>query len=225
MKREILIVDDERIIRAGLRNVLEEAGYLVSEAANGRIALEKVRSRRPSLVLLDVMMPGMNGRDVCAAIRRFDKTLPVVFLTALDTPGDEVLALKAGGDDFVSKETGCEILLARIEAALRRAGDGDRSGAFMFAGWVVDSQGLFMTREGDAAKTPLTERETAVLRAFSEHPDEVFSRDYLLRMVCDGQEEASDDVLTMFFVRLRSKLGEDASYIKTIRGSGYIYRA
>lgn len=203
---------------------MEEAGYLVSEAANGRIALEKVRSRRPSLVLLDVMMPGMNGRDVCAAIRKFDKSLPIVFLTALDTPGDEVLALKAGGDDFVSKETDCEILLARIEAALRR-GDGDKSGAFMFAGWFVDSQGLFMTRDGDSAKTPLTERETAVLRAFSEHPDEVFSRDYLLRMVCDGLAEASDDVLTMFFVRLRSKLGEDASYIKTIRGSGYIYRA
>lgn len=224
MKREILIVDDERIIRAGIGNVLREAGYLVTEAPNGRAALEKVRSRRPALVLLDVMMPGMNGRDVCAAIRKFDKSLPIVFLTALDTPGDEVLALKAGGDDFVSKETDCEILLARIEAALRR-GDGDKSGAFMFAGWLVDSQGLFMTREGDSAKTPLTERETAVLRAFSEHPDEVFSRDYLLRMVCDGSAEASDDVLTMFFVRLRSKLGEAASYIKTIRGSGYIYRA
>lgn len=224
MRTEILLVDDERVIRAALRGILEDAGYLVTEAADGRAAVDAVRSRRPGLVLLDVMMPVMDGRATCAEIRKFDKSLPVVFLTALDSAENEIDGLKAGGDDYVSKTARTDVLLARVASALRRVSDDAAGGDFVFGRWYIDSAGGFMSREGSCAKTPLSEREIAVLRAFRDHPGKIFSRDYLARMICDEADGLTDEALTMFFVRLRSKLGDDAFLVKTVRGCGYVYR-
>ena len=117
---EILIVDDERMIRAGLAQLLSGAGFVVREARDGESALAAVATRRPDLVLLDIMMPGMDGFEVCGKLLEADRDLPVVFLTAKDSESDQVRGLEVGADDFLSKTVGEEVLLARIRKALAR---------------------------------------------------------------------------------------------------------
>ena len=117
---EILIVDDERMIRAGLAQLLSGAGFAVRETRDGESAIAAVAERRPDLVLLDVMMPGMDGFTVCEKLLSSDRDLPVVFLTAKDSENDQVRGLEVGADDFVSKSAGAEVLLARIRKALQR---------------------------------------------------------------------------------------------------------
>ena len=118
---EILIVDDERMIRAGLAQLLSGAGFTVREARDGKSALAAVAERRPDLVLLDIMMPGMDGFEVCEKLLTADRDLPVVFLTAKDSESDQVRGLEVGADDFLSKTVGDEVLLARVRKALARA--------------------------------------------------------------------------------------------------------
>ena len=117
---EILIVDDERMIRAGLAQLLSGAGFAVNEARDGKSALAAVAERRPDLVLLDIMMPGMDGFEVCEKLLASDRDLPVVFLTAKDSESDQVRGLEVGADDFLSKTVGEEVLLARVRKALAR---------------------------------------------------------------------------------------------------------
>ena len=117
---EILIVDDERMIRAGMSQLLSCAGFVVREARDGKSALAAVAERRPDLVLLDIMMPGMDGFEVCETILASDRDLPVVFLTAKDSESDQVRGLEVGADDFLSKTVGEEVLLARVRKALAR---------------------------------------------------------------------------------------------------------
>ena len=118
---EILIVDDERMVRAGLVHLLSDAEFSVREARDGKSALAAVLERRPDLVLLDIMMPGMDGFEVCEKLLASDRDLPVVFLTAKDSEGDQVRGLEVGADDFLSKTVGEEVLLARVRKALARA--------------------------------------------------------------------------------------------------------
>ena len=121
MDETILIAEDEPSIRKSLEARLAENGYLVRAAANGAAAVKMVCEERPDLVLMDVMMPVLDGYEACAAIREFDRELPVVFLSALDRDEDQIRGLEAGGDDYVSKTASDEMLLARIRAALARA--------------------------------------------------------------------------------------------------------
>lgn len=223
MQREILIAEDERIIRKAVKNILEGAGYLVREASDGHDALAQVREKRPDLVLLDIMMPLMDGRTACEEIRKSDPDLPIVFLTALDSPDDEIKGLKSGGDDYISKTARDDILLARVASALRRSQSSGGAGCFAFGSWTVDPAGLFMTENATSEKTFLSDRELAVLRAFCSHPNEIFSRDYLAHSLAGGDEDLSDETLTMSIVRLRAKLKDDGRLIRTVRGAGYEY--
>ena len=117
---EILIVDDERVICAGLAQLLSGAGFAVREARDGKSALAAVAERRPDMVLLDIMMPGMDGFEVCEKLLASDRDLPVIFLTAKDSESDQVRGLEVGADDFLSKTVGEEVLLARVRKALAR---------------------------------------------------------------------------------------------------------
>ncbi len=223
MQREILIAEDERVIRKAVKTILEGAGYLVREASDGLDALTQVREKRPDLILLDIMMPLMDGRTACEEIRKFDPDLPIVFLTALDSPDDEIKGLKSGGDDYISKTSREDILLARVAASLRRSQSDKTSGCFRFGNWTVDPAGLFMTLDGTSKKTFVSDRELALLRAFYNHPNEIFSRDYLAHALTVGNEDLSDETLTMLIVRLRAKLEDDGRLIRTVRGAGYEY--
>lgn len=118
----ILVVDDERIIRTGLRDILSAAGYKVRVASDGYVALRSIREVRPDLVIMDVSMARMDGITACREIRRFDEQLPVLFLTAYESDENELKALCVGADDFISKDVPKEVLLLKIERALKRVG-------------------------------------------------------------------------------------------------------
>lgn len=218
---DILLADDERAVRKLLKGVLEERGYVVRTAANGDQALGLYRARRPDLVLLDVMMPGMGGLEVCRTIRREDQETPVVFLTALDSEADEIRGLGVGADSYVAKTVSEDVLLARIAAALRRS-DG-ASSDFTFGGWRVEPRGLVMrSHAGDTVS--LSEREVAVLRAFAHHPNEVFSRDAILTQFWGQESMAGESAVNVAMFKLRAKLGADGDCIEAVRGVGYAYR-
>ena len=221
---EILLVDDERTLAQSLSSRLEAAGYSVRLASSGAAALEAIGERRPDLVLLDIMMPGMDGETVCRRLREADKGLLVVFLTALSSPEDEVRALASGGDSFISKTVSDEVLLARLSALLRlRSQEAEDGGDFDFGSWRVEGGKLRMVRSSGRAE-PLMEREVAFLRFLARNPETVFSREAILAQLWGLESEVSDNALSSFVYALRKKLGRDGARLASVRGTGYAYR-
>jgi len=222
---EILIVDDERAMRNTLKTLLSEEGYAVRVAANGARAIEMVGEARPDLVLLDVMMPGMNGYAVCRALREREASLPILFLTALDSEQDELRGLNLGGDDFVSKTVSDGVLLARIASVLRRTrkqDDRDPACTFAFGAWQVNPLAHVMTC--GKATVELSLREVEMLRWFGAHPNEIFSHDALLTRFWGVDYDGGISALHMQMKRLRAKLGPDGALLVSVRGEGYAMR-
>ena len=215
---EILLADDERAIRVLLKEALERHGYVVRTAPDGPRALALYRARRPDLLVLDVMMPGIDGREVCRMVRREDADTPILFLTALDSETDEIRGLGAGADDYVSKTASENMLIARVEAALRR--HQARSAAFDFGEWRVDPDAMAMFSQASGS-VALSEREVALLRAFATSPRTVFSRDALLTRFWD--DDGSEAALNVAMHKLRGKLGAAGRDIRAVHGVGYAY--
>lgn len=225
MKPEVLIVDDERTLLVSMSAVLSNAGYAVRTASNGVAAEEAVRERRPDLVLLDVMMPGKGGLEVCRDLRAADPRLVIVFLTALGTPEDELRALASGGDGYVVKTEPDEVLLARIAALMRlRREDGECAGDFDFGAWRIESEKLRMSSKSGRREV-LTDREVAFLRMLAAHPGTVYGRDWLITRLWGVDSDVSDNRLSSFVCELRKKLGRTGNAIVHLRGSGYAYNA
>ena len=220
---DLIVADDERVIRQSIVGLLESNGYAVRSAKNGEEAERLYRERRPDLMLLDVMMPKGTGYEVCETVRKTDVETPVLFLTALDSDVDELKGLGVGADAYISKTVSNEVLLARIAAAIRRHRHDEPTGDFAFADWHVEAAKLSMRRmTGDAV--PLNEREVALLRWFAGHSGEVFSRDFLLAKFWGASFDGADSTLSIAILRLREKLGADAAGLKSVRGSGYVWR-
>lgn len=222
-RSDIIIADDERVIRQAISRLLESHGYAVRLAKNGEAAMRLYRERRPDLMLLDVMMPKGDGYEVCETIRKTDVDTPVLFLTSLDSDRDELRGLDAGADVYIPKTVSDGVLLARIAAVIRRHRHDAPTGDFDFAGWHVDPARLLMRRKSGEAVS-LSEREVALLRWFAGHPGEVFSRDFLFTHFWGASFEGSDSTLSIAILRLRGKLGESAGGLKSVRGSGYVWR-
>lgn len=220
----VLLAEDESVIREGLAALLESEGFAVEAAADGEAALERFAARRPDLVLLDVMMPKLNGYRVCTEIRKADADVPVLFLTAKDGEAEELRGLSCGADDYVSKTASQQILLARIASVLKRAGrrDGDSppDGGFDFAGWRVDTAGCRLMSEAGPGPE-LTLREIELLRLFARHPNELFSRDHLVTRFWGADFAGDEGVLTAALIRLRRKLGAAGARIEGVYGRGY----
>lgn len=224
MTREILLVDDDRLLVKTLSTVLTEAGYSVRTAPNGVKALEAIALSRPNLVLLDVMMPRKNGLDVCRELRKSEAMLPIIFLTSMETTDDEIACLTAGGDGFIPKTAPDEILLARVAAALRpRQSDERASATFDFGPWKAVPSALQLL-SSSGRTVDLSERELFLLRLFAEHPQEVFTRDALLTRLFGAAADPRDNALNLIIHDLRKKLGSAATAIKSIYGVGYVYR-
>lgn len=224
MKREILLVDDERTLIKSMQRVLTEAGYGVRTASNGKAAVAAVRESAPDLVLLDVMMPGMSGLETCRQLRAVEPKLPIVFLTALNTPDDELKGFDSGGDGYIVKTVTDEVLLARISALFRLREENVSSGGdFDFGIWRVEAEKLRMVRESGRTQ-PLTEREIAFMRLLASHPDTVFDRDAVLTQLWGVDSDISDNALSTLVYNLRKKLGSSAKALASARGVGYAYR-
>jgi two-component system, OmpR family, response regulator MprA len=222
-RARILVVDDDPKILSLMRRGLSFAGYEVDLAADGPEALAIARERPPDVVVLDVMLPGLDGIEVCRRLRAGDLDLPILMLTAKDLVSDRVAGLDAGADDYLVKPFAFDELLARVRALLRRArpGDGD---VLRFADLTVDVATREVQRVG--RRVELTTKEYELLEFFMRHPRQVLSRDTLFERVWGSGFLGGSNVIDVHVMRLREKLegGGEPRLIHTVRGAGYSLR-
>ncbi|MHA7960062.1 response regulator transcription factor [Streptomyces sp. L500] len=228
----ILIVDDEPAVREALRRSLAFEGYTTELAVDGLDAVEKVADRRPDLIVLDVLMPRMDGLTAARRMRASGVTVPILMLTARDTVGDRVTGLDAGADDYLVKPFELDELLARIRALLRRS-----SYAVSAAPADTDAQTLsfddlrmdLATREvtRGARRVELTRTEFTLLELFLTHPRQVLTREQILKSVWGFEFEPSSNSLDVYVMYLRRKTeaGGEPRLVHTVRGVGYVLRA
>ena len=222
-KVRILIVEDEESIREGLSDVLTYHGFAASAVGSGEDGLERGLTGEFGLVILDVMLPGINGFDVCQSLREKIPTQPILMLTAKGSEDDVVEGFKRGADDYVTKPFSIRELVVRVEALLRRTGKLNGSEAtFAFGRWQIDGANL-RARAGNRV-LDLTPRELVILSLFAREKGRIVSRRTLLQEAW-GMANV-DDVQTrtvdMHIAKLRKKVDQDGySTIETVRGAGY----
>jgi DNA-binding response OmpR family regulator len=226
----ILIVEDERNLSNLIRRNLEDEGYGVSQVFDGTSALDAVAVREPDLVILDIMLPGMDGLQICRQLRQ-RSIVPVLMLTARAEEIDRVLGLEVGADDYLTKPFSMRELTARVRAILRRV-EMMRAATGPVQDEVLTTAGLRLdpaTHEVTLGDQPvgLTPKEFALLYQLVRYPGRVFSRAYLLDEIWDYSAEAYDRTVDTHVYRLRQKLGaesEVASRIVSVRGIGYKFQ-
>ena len=223
---EILIVDDERTLREGMKATLSGEGFSVRTAKDGDEGLKRIAEKRPDLVLLDVMMPKMNGFRCCEKIRETDKLLPVIFLTAKDPETDQVRGIGLGADDYVSKTASDAVLLARINRALARTAafdeKADRADGMVIAlGDVTVSLKTFAVAEKGGEIARLTKTEADILRLFNSQRGELIVPDDIITELRGNGFACEDAMLYMHISNLRKKLGSAGERIVNRRGVGY----
>ena len=216
----VLFADDDRIIRISIASTLRHAGYRVVVAKDGIEAVALHREERPDLILLDVGMPKKNGREACEDIRRIDSDVPILFYTAFDEDADQIAGLDCGADDFISKETSAEVLLARLAAALRRQCRSE-AGNFMWGLGTVDASAQCYV-EG-TLRSPLTIREIEFLRYMAENEGAVISKDALLTRLFGINYSGDSRTLDKIVERLRNKLLGSSHFLTTVPRQGLIY--
>ena len=223
----VLFAEDDETLRTGLEAALSSEGYETCGCKDGNEALSAFTQRRPDLLILDVMMPGKSGFDVCVEVRRSDPTVPIIFLTAKTSEADVVIGLGLGADDFIPKPFRIRELLARVSAALRRgqlAATTAPSDMFTIGSARLDAR-RFLVSTGEPPDQPLTVRELGLLKEFAAHPGEVLSRDTLLDEVWGMDYAGGTRTLDQHIVQVRRKLGKSGDLIETVRGTGYRLRA
>ena len=230
MPSSILVAEDQADIRDLIVLNLQQSGYAVEARADGRAALQRQVEQASDLLILDLMMPGLDGLEVCKALRARGSATPILMLTAKSTELDRVLGLELGADDYVAKPFAPRELVARVRALLRRAAPAEaapdpRSRKLGFAGWVLDTARRDLTSPEGAA-VDLSGAEYDLLMAFLEHPQRVLSREQLLEVAKRRVgTDPFDRTVDVQVSRLRRKIEPEAdspSLIKTVRGAGYM---
>ena len=223
----ILLAEDDAVTREAVAELLENEGHRVHAARDGREALDLWRAERPGLVLLDIMMPGASGYEVCRSIRREDRRVPVLFLSAKSEEVDVVLGLELGADDFLRKPFGKHELLARVRAVLRRHAAPDADARISFGPWEVHPKRLLAIHR-DGREAELSVREAKLIALLAPRAGEVVTRDELLN-ACWGMEYFPESrTLDQHVLNLRKKIEDDPSrpvLIETVRGAGYRFPA
>jgi DNA-binding response OmpR family regulator len=225
MKTKILIVEDDAHILLGLQEVLQSEGYEVASCNRGDLAVYAVARHKPALLVLDVMLPGLSGYDICKQLRAKKIITPVLMLTAKGQELDKVVGLDLGADDYMTKPFGVRELLARINALLRRAVPerAPDSDAEFHIGDALINPKTFQLRRGKHIEE-LTARELKLLQLFHAHPGEVLSRDRLLNEAWGYNYYGTTRTLDQVIVQLRKKLGDNGGepkHLLTVHGVGY----
>jgi DNA-binding response OmpR family regulator len=227
MKTKVLIVEDDPHILLGLEEVLKSDGFHVAVCNRGDQAIDAVRKHRPALIVLDVMLPGLSGYDICKQLRARKVATPILMLTAKGQELDKVVGLDLGADDYVTKPFGVRELLARIHALLRRTAtapspEANAQAPFQIGSATIDPKTFQLKRQKEVEE--LTSKELKLLQLFATHPGEVLSRDRLLNEVWGYNYYGTTRTLDQVIVQLRKKLGdngEDPKHLLTVHGVGY----
>jgi Response regulators consisting of a CheY-like receiver domain and a winged-helix DNA-binding domain len=223
MPPKILIVEDEEQIASFLRRGLAYEGYEVDVAPDGAVALTKARETRMDLVVLDLMLPGMDGLEVCRRLRTANSSLPILVLTARDSVSDRVQGLDAGADDYMVKPFALAELLARVRALLRRAGPGEPE-LLQFGDLKLDTG----TRQVHRAEKmiELTSKEFDLLELFLRHPRKVLTRETIYDRVWGYDFGGESNIIEVYIRYLRQKLETESKsrLLFTVRGVGYVLR-
>jgi two-component system alkaline phosphatase synthesis response regulator PhoP len=225
-KETILIVEDEEDILELIRYNLAKEGYGVMGATSGEEGLRRVRERRPDLILLDLMLPGLDGLEVCRRLQQDVRSrgVPVIMLTAKGEEPDIVAGLELGADDYVTKPFSPRILLARIRAVLRRRGTEppQETASLEIHGLAIDPSRHEVLVQGRAVD--LTVKEFRLLHLLARRPGWVFTRDQIVNQVHGDDYPVSDRAVDVLIVGLRKKLGAWGQLVETVRGVGYRFR-
>jgi DNA-binding response OmpR family regulator len=228
MSETVLVVEDDAILASAIRYNLERDGYTCLLAGDGPRALDLAKRERPALVLLDLMLPGIDGVEVCRRIRA-KSTVPIIMLTARVDEVDRVVGLEVGADDYVTKPFSMRELLARVHAALRRAQmqpDAVELRALAFGNVQIDPARREVRCDG--AVLPLKPKEYELLHFFARNPRRVFSRDQLLQQVWGYDFAGGSRTVDVHVHWLREKIEADPArpvYLRTSRGVGYLFDA
>jgi two-component system, OmpR family, response regulator MprA len=221
----ILIVDDDSRVTSALRRTLAYEGYQVSTALDGEGALAIARAKSPDLVILDLMLPGIDGFEVCRRLRAADEGIAVLMLTARDAVVDRVAGLEIGADDYLVKPFALEELLARVKALLRRRSPPDVQREIVcFADLELDTATRLAQRGDRAIELSTTEYE--LLALFMRNPRIVLTRSVLMDRIWGNDFEGGENVLEVYIGHLRNKLEQhgEKRLIQTVRGAGYVLR-
>lgn len=221
----VLVVEDEVNVSSFIRKGLEEDGYTVDVAFDGAMGLNLALTREYDIILLDVVLPQLNGLEICRKIReRHGYTVPVIMLTALSTSDDIVNGLDIGADDYIPKPFRFKELLARVNSALRRKGTGITSKAYKFADLELDTETKTVTRSGKTIQ--LTSKEFRLLEYFLANPRKVLSRTSIFEQVWDANQDMGTNIVEVYIKYLRDKVDKDfdQKLIHTVIGMGYVLR-
>lgn len=225
---KILLVDDENDIVEFLSYNLEKSDYEVITAFNGEEALEKLTASNPDLIILDVMMPKMDGFEVCDRIREMEnfRHVPIIFLTAKSSETDEVHALTLGADDFIQKPISPKKLIARVKSNLRRFDasqkNSDSATEFSIGPIVIDRAKFTVKINGEEVFFP--KKEFEILAYLASQPGRVFHRDKLLNDIWGSDIYVVERTVDVHVRKIREKLGENSDLIETVKGVGYRFR-
>jgi len=220
---KILIIEDEKDIVQALEYNLKNEGYEVSKAYDGLQGLKLARESSPNLILLDLMIPGISGLDLCRTLKKEKNTenIPIIMVTAKGTETDKVVGLEVGADDYLTKPFSMRELIARVKAVLKRYGVKEKPAAksIKFPDLLIDAE-KHEVKAGNKL-IELTAKEFTLLKFLAENRERVFSRDRLLDEVWGITAEVETRTVDVHIRRLREKLGKAGQHIKTLRGTGY----
>ncbi|MCH2303569.1 MAG: response regulator transcription factor [SAR324 cluster bacterium] len=225
-RQSVLVVEDEEDIMEVIRFNLEKEGYEVHQALSGEKALQVIENNLPSLVLLDLMLPGINGLDLCRIFKQNDRTkaIPVIMLTAKSEDADIVAGLEMGAEDYITKPFSPRVLLARVRTVLRRRESGvkDDSSVIQVEGMQIHP-GRHEVTMGENV-VDLTPSEFRILHYLARRPGWVYSRDQIIDAIRGHGYVVTDRAIDVQVVGLRKKMGDYGKFIETVRGIGYRFR-
>ena len=220
---KILIIEDDNTLLQGLAETLQFHGFETISACDGRLGLELYGRQHPDLIVLDIMLPGFDGYEICKQIRRHDEKTPIIMLTARDRENDKLLGFELGADDYLTKPFSLKELVARVQALLKRTVREKEAPTTVRIGEV---EVLFRRFEIHRGKQTLdmTPKETAILRLLAAHSPEVVSRDQIMDRVWGDEYEPSPRTIDNFILKLRQKIELDPAqpeHLLTVHGAGY----
>ena len=217
---EVFLIEDDENLGELTKERLEDYGFSVEWVTDGNEAFERLKRKQCDIILLDLMLPGMSGLELCEKIREetLNRETPVIILTALGDEETKVKGLTLGADDYVTKPFSIKELIARIEAVLRRTGYGKKD-ILEFEGIVENRKSKSVTVDGKPVH--LTKTELQLLEFFLEHPEELFSREELLERIWGANHNETTRTVDVYISRLRKKLGEKGKFLKTLPRLGY----